>query len=262
MLLRLHGRSLSWPGAAGHALSQNRVVQPPGCMKQRAVAGEAPAARANTCLPCLLLSPPTLPQAGDLAPLELESHSDRALTPQCQQTLCSPCLALLPQAGDLAALEVEPRSTRVVLGRSSGGLVLFDMKLGKPVGTVRGSCWRTILLALARCCSFLAGIDCGGNVPLLGPLASGRVDGTTCASNQLAHCCRSIEQDQLCSAWQSKSTLLPCCFSFNLRVCGPYLSCLFLPPGGHRRARRGSALRSHRPRSPGYGHSRRLHLPA
>jgi hypothetical protein len=39
------------------------------------------------------------------------------------------------EAGDLAALGLEPRSTRVVLGRSSGGLLLFDLKLGKPVGT-------------------------------------------------------------------------------------------------------------------------------
>jgi len=35
-------------------------------------------------------------------------------------------------------MEVEPRSTRVVLGRAGGGLVLFDLKLGKPVGTVSG----------------------------------------------------------------------------------------------------------------------------
>lgn len=34
-------------------------------------------------------------------------------------------------------MELEPRSTRMVLGRAGGGLTLFDLKLGKPVGTVR-----------------------------------------------------------------------------------------------------------------------------
>ena len=50
-----------------------------------------------------------------------------------------PCLCLssrLRQVGDLSAFAVEPRSTRAVLGRAGGGLVLFDLKLGKPSSSV------------------------------------------------------------------------------------------------------------------------------
>ncbi|KAL4430743.1 hypothetical protein ABPG75_005999 [Micractinium tetrahymenae] len=47
----------------------------------------------------------------------------------------APRLAWADEVGDLAAMELEPRSTRVVLGRAGGGLTLFDLKLGKPVGT-------------------------------------------------------------------------------------------------------------------------------
>lgn len=49
-----------------------------------------------------------------------------------------PAPLLLSQVGDLAAVELEARSGRLVLGRSGGGLTLFDMKLGKPAGTVSG----------------------------------------------------------------------------------------------------------------------------
>jgi hypothetical protein len=42
-----------------------------------------------------------------------------------------------PQVGDLAAFALEQRSPRVVLGRAGGGLVVYDMKLGKIASMVR-----------------------------------------------------------------------------------------------------------------------------
>ncbi|KAL4432378.1 hypothetical protein ABPG77_001677 [Micractinium sp. CCAP 211/92] len=48
----------------------------------------------------------------------------------------APRLSWADDVGDLAAMALETRSTRMVLGRAGGGLTLFDLKLGKPVGSV------------------------------------------------------------------------------------------------------------------------------
>lgn len=149
-----------------------------------------------------------------------------------------------PQAGDLAALEVEPRSTRAVLGRSSGGLLLFDMKLGKPVGTVSRQ-------------SGVTGSPAGH--PLRWVVRHSDVqsckDTTHC--RPAAGSCNDARRCRHCAA--ATALLPPCCYlqAFATR---PAALSPPLPAGGHGWARRGGAVWAHQPWDPGHGHNRRLHL--
>ena len=76
-------------------------------------------------------------QEAGIAPVSPAAESIAVLLPDCLP-LCLPdlCLPRLLQVGDLSAFVVEPRSTRAVLGRAGGGLMLFDLKLGKPSSSV------------------------------------------------------------------------------------------------------------------------------
>jgi hypothetical protein len=88
-----------------------------------------------------------------------------------------PAPLLLSQMGDLAAVELEARSGRLVLGRSGGGLTLFDLKLGKPAGTV--SC--------AACCARCA-------------VARGPLPCERCKRYEWLPCCAGWPAPRLCAS--------------------------------------------------------------